>query len=760
MRKVVALVLGFWLMLGLALPAAAAEPGAAVQGLVTDESGRPLAGAEVEVYRLETGLTKVLTTDSGGRFRLEAPGLANGQMWQLRAVAAGYKTAETGWIELAQSRYQRFRLAAARGDLAITVANRAGEPFTGAEVRVIGPNGVVAHDKLTGAAYQVPGLAAGEYRVLVWANGAAAPVQTVTVVAGRRTATTVFLDQAGLAVSGEVLSSVTGAPVVGAAVKLLRDDGTLVKLGYTDEGGLFRFDLAEGTGGTYKALVSSPGYRSTATEPTAAAEGGNLDWSGSAALQLTPLTGTVSGTLLDSEGHYLAKVPVVLEQKGFGQVAEGITSDKGVFSFEGVAAGSEIAYRVTANHDGVVAATPWAPISAGVNNELPLQARKLGYSTYGEGTVSGLVVDQSGAPVSGAKLELIIRGRVAYTAYSRADGTFLFDDVTASVAYFNSTAEPYRLRVSKDGFATASEVVVAGAETSEFTVTHNVRTVVRAVLHPVRSTVRGRVVDDRGRGIAGATVWVRTDGGQFEAKVKTDAAGWYKADEAPAGAAYRYTVSAEAKGYRPVEGVAAAPVVQAFQALPTLKLAYAQATVMGQVHLPDGTPQAEAAVALWSQGRELGRAITGEDGTYRFTVTVPTGDEPLLQTAHATCCGPVALEISPEELQAAAGGTLTRDLTMRGPSGLAGRIFAADGSAGAGVLVEILADGLGVVGSTRSDDTGLYRFETLPADQAGTFWVRAGVGETRTLHLPGQEGAVPVVQVTPGVISIQDLMVK
>jgi protocatechuate 3,4-dioxygenase beta subunit len=762
MRKVLALVLGFWLMLGIALPAAAAEPGAGARGVVLDEAGRPISGAEVELYRLDAGLVTVLTTDAEGRFAWAAGGLAQGQLWKLRAVARGYATGETGWIELARNRYQSFRLAAKTGDLSITVRDGAGDPFGGYEITVTGPYGVVLQEQMTGAGTGLQGVPTGSYTIAVAAPGYAAAVRTVEVAAGRRATATVTVEAAGLRASGEVRDNATGAPVWGARAWLLREDATLVGLAYTDEGGLFQFDLPEGAGGSYKLLVTARGYRNTTTNLQAAAGGRDLDWSGAAAISLEPLHGTITGMLLRDEGEYMPRLPVVLERKGYGKVAEVTADDKGQFRFDAVLAGPDLEYRVVVNKDQFVAATPWAPIRAGVTTDVILKSRPAVFGTVGTGSVAGLVTDPNGAPVAGAQLELLNRGNVIYRGQTRTDGTFLFEHVNAPIGFGGRPGEPYTLRVSKDGYATVTEATVGGAPVTEFQVVPEARTVVSAVLYPAAASLRGRIVDARGRGIAGATVWVRAEGDQYEAKVSTDAAGWYKADGAPAGAAYRYTVSAEAKGFVPVEGIAAGPVVRTFQALPTLTLASARTTVMGRVQGPDGTPRTGLTVTLRSQGKEIARAVTDEGGNYRLSgVTIPrSGGSLLLTTAPMDCCTSAAAEVTGAELRAAAGGAIARDLVVYGHGGLTGQALGPDGAALAGVEIEIVADGMGVVGIARTDETGTYRFVNLPTQWASLFWVRPGKGEVRSLHLPGHEGEVPVVRVAPGETSVQDLLVK
>lgn len=757
MRKMLALVLGLLLTLGLAAPAVAAAV-SAVQGVVTDEHGSPLQGAEVEVYRLDGGLKTVLRTDAAGRFRLEQA-VAPGEFWQLRALARGYRTAETGWIELDRQRYQSFRLTAIVGDLTVLATDKNGEPVRGYEISILGPGGALTREQVAGAGFGIQGLTAGEYKVFVGAPGYLTGSRPVTVTAGRSTAVTVELEKAGFTVTGSVRSALTGAPILGAVVKLVREDQTLVRLGYTDTSGQFRLELTEGAGGSYRLQVSAHGYKSAATAAASVSGGQELDFTGDAGIALQPLTGTITGTLQRANGNYMPKLPVALELKGFGQVAEVTANENGEFRFDEVAAAPDLLYRLVAAKDSVIATTTWAPVLPGINNQILIKARDGAYMVGGTGSVSGLVLDPAGAPVPGAEVALLARGNVIYSTSTRDDGTFLFTYVNASVGYPGVAREPYTVRVTKPGYAPATEFTAAGVEGTELLVSHDVRSVLKAVLRPAVSDLQGRITDSQGRGIAKATVWVRADGGRFEAKISTDANGWYKVSAAPAGPGFRYTVSAEAPGYLPVEGVDAGVLTAAFQSLPTLKLTSARVLVMGRVQAQDGSPVAGMTVRLLGQGKEYGRAVTDEGGNYRFTVTPPrSGGVMLLEARSETCCGPVALEVAGADLKAAAGATLSRDLTVLPQGRLTGRVIGEDGLPRAGVQVDLMAEGIGVYASVRSDQDGNYTFAGI--EWTGPFWVRAGQGETRTLSLPGQPGVVPMVRIAPGRAAVQDLLVQ
>jgi outer membrane receptor protein involved in Fe transport len=67
-------------------------------GLVTDESGAVVPGAQVAVTNIETGIARNVQTDSGGRYRV--PSLVPGR-YEIEAQVAGFETAVRSGIQLA-----------------------------------------------------------------------------------------------------------------------------------------------------------------------------------------------------------------------------------------------------------------------------------------------------------------------------------------------------------------------------------------------------------------------------------------------------------------------------------------------------------------------------------------------------------------------------------------------------------------------------------------------------------------------------------
>jgi outer membrane receptor protein involved in Fe transport len=93
------LALGVVLACGLAgIPASAQTVGASLQGTIYDPSGAVLPRTRVEIRNVETGATRSLTADDGGRWR--EPVLLPGE-YEIRASAPGFQTVVRKGIHLA-----------------------------------------------------------------------------------------------------------------------------------------------------------------------------------------------------------------------------------------------------------------------------------------------------------------------------------------------------------------------------------------------------------------------------------------------------------------------------------------------------------------------------------------------------------------------------------------------------------------------------------------------------------------------------------
>ncbi|MFT5359144.1 MAG: hypothetical protein ACI9KE_006387, partial [Polyangiales bacterium] len=230
------------------------------------------------------------------------------------------------------------------------------------------------------------------------------------------------------------------------------------------------FSLSDVAPGTVRVVARAPGF---ATESVVADVGrGNLR------LVLTP-SGTLAGVVRDAEGQPARGATVILAGSGVWPPREYECDDDGRYRIDDIAPGVyELWARAT--HER-------SPPRSGITLEagdalfIPLQMVPGDH-------VSGIVIDSEGAPIAGAEV-LVVDGGLALApirTMSGADGRFHIEPLLP-VAYERS----YLAQAS--GYL-PGRASAAGSD-------EELRIVLEA-----GSTLRGRVVDERGRPVAGALV--------------------------------------------------------------------------------------------------------------------------------------------------------------------------------------------------------------------------------------------------------------
>ncbi len=151
----------------------------------------------------------------------------------------------------------------------------------------------------------------------------------------------------------------------------------------------------------------------------------------------------------------------------------------------------------------------------------------LNVSSMVPGTISGTVTDQNGDTVEDADVELQDdQGNPVETTQTDNFGVYSFTDVDPG---------DYTVIATKTGYKSDQGDVTLGSGGSE-----------TRDLQIEQGTIRGKVVDEDGKGIEDADVELRDDNGDLVRETKTDAGGNFRFDDLPLGT---YTVIIKASGY-------------------------------------------------------------------------------------------------------------------------------------------------------------------------------------------------------------------
>jgi protocatechuate 3,4-dioxygenase beta subunit len=490
----------FLLLLGL-LPAVSATVEIPVRGRVLDEVGRPVAGATVELLPVlsapaeaqlwregKTSPDPVARAASGadGRFRIAAPDLG---LWQVRVEAQGFVPVEIGLLPLSEARELEPAVLKPDVGLQVRVLDPKGLPLAGARVWAVGrereeegrswnfwhPAWRWGSSDAAGTA-TLPRSEEEELRLSAFVSGH--PVLDALL----------FPDQAAIelrAVAGcprrvEVRDP-AGKPVAGAAV--LSDSFSASRgwvLGATAaDGGLTIFAPCERRA-RLGVEASDGGHADAVLEPGASGQPAvqiallpAIRWDG----RVVTAEGTepVAGALVWSENDPGAAV----RTDARGRYSLSVSRTTSVYAFSAVIAG-----RSVECHGQV-----FAPGATQVQAAGPTLSMATGSH------VEGMVVDGSGAPVAG------VRVQGGYGSWSAADPQTLSDDE----GRFHLETQPqqrlsyYKLLAVREGYAPSIvEIGKPGLDLSHLMI----------VLAPGRRIV-GRIVDGESRPVAGAELILR-----------------------------------------------------------------------------------------------------------------------------------------------------------------------------------------------------------------------------------------------------------
>ncbi|MEE9115784.1 MAG: carboxypeptidase-like regulatory domain-containing protein, partial [Thermoplasmata archaeon] len=151
----------------------------------------------------------------------------------------------------------------------------------------------------------------------------------------------------------------------------------------------------------------------------------------------------------------------------------------------------------------------------------------LNVSSMVPGTISGTVRDQNGDTVDDADVELQDdQGNTVETTQTDNNGEYSFTGVDPG---------DYTVIATKTGYKSDQGDVTLGSGGSE-----------TRDLQIEQGTIRGKVVDEDGKGIEDADVELRDDNGNLVRETTTDGSGNFRFDDLPLGT---YTVIIKASGY-------------------------------------------------------------------------------------------------------------------------------------------------------------------------------------------------------------------
>lgn len=760
-----------------------------VAGSVVEEATRqPIAGARVSLHHPQGAFDLVAASGEDGTFAIEGVPPVRGA-W-LRAAAAGFaprwvrevdlaagERIDAGAIGLERGPALRGRVVdparrpVAGAQLLLLPGNAPANPFTDYDLstilkEVFGESRALdAAASAADGAFVFPCVGPGQYVVAARKPGLQVRYSDALMIrAGMEAPILELVLHAGRRVAGSVKDE-GGAPVAGALVAAMDQEaaftsGFKTEKRTTDAGGRFAFDMLGPV--QLNLLVRATGF---------AAQARMVDTRETGPIDIVMRRGArIAGRVFDQvSGAGIAGVPVIAISFGDGDgIAESSTDAEGRYEIASGPSGKEINLLVRAPGYTPAAGisdreSPFGEQHIAIGELAPGSEVRQDVPMLGGASVSGRVVDaDTGAGIAGAEVResrggFFGGGGTSVVTTSGADGAFTLAPVGAG---------KFRLQAKKEGWYSEADRARGNPDTGEEP--PDPRLLVAAAGQKIEGRevslrrgldVAGRVVDERGKAVAGAEVNAAADqasgrDGFFFDMVRGE------------------SVITDASGRFLVSGLPRSPVTfQAFHpdhpaggetgcdlgagAPPDLQIVVSRGgSVAGELLLPDNLPAAGYRLAFEPKDGKVverksfwalrGRLEAETDGDGRFRLDgLPLGrgllklapwNQPADAYVGANADGEQRLKwiLEPQgtEVFLRTGEIAEAHLLLRAPLAISGTVAFEDGmpvlaalimargeAGGDGVMAEVRPDGGFEVSGLAS---GRYLIEVLERRESGT----------------------------------------
>ncbi len=555
-----------------------------VTGTVTDQASAPIAGALVKLVNTAGVTISQVTTGAGGTYLF--PSVTPGA-YTVTVSANSYQS-DSAAINVfkAQSTSHNVVLQALPAQLSGVVTGPGNVPIAGALVDVLNQTGLPVTETVTDGtgAYLLNNLTAGVYQVRVSAAGFSSQLAGVSLSPGDVKNLSFSLSALPGTVSGTIADEQTSADIANSSVKLVTNEGIIVRSTLTDSNG--EYTLASIPPGSYVLVVSAEGYASK-TIGIQVSAGSTTQ----ADLSLAALAGVLSGTVTNTGLSPIANATVTV-WKGTVPIAHALTDSTGGFLFPHLAPDS---YFVTVGADTYSASVLGATV-------FPMQMTILNFVLVSfAGTLAGQVVDSLNQPIQGAVVtvrENTTAGAVVAAVLTDGNGQYVVPGLQA---------RSYVALISAAGKASyvTGVMINSGATTT-----------LNAQLADLPGALLGTILDaSTGLPIIGASVQVsvRNSAGAVVASAFSDPSGNYLISGLSPGG---YTVTVSASNYQ--GNSASANVPPNGSVTVSMSLSPSPGEIQGGV-LAQGTmtPIAGALVhVLDSNGSLVASSLTDSQGSF------------------------------------------------------------------------------------------------------------------------------------------------
>ncbi|MET3728315.1 5-hydroxyisourate hydrolase-like protein (transthyretin family) [Fictibacillus halophilus] len=556
-----------------------------LSGSVQDNEGNVFPGAVILVKNADSDvLISRAVTDTNGNYVIGEllPG-----SYIVTANIVDYQTSLSGAVITAGvASVVNFTLMPDPSAISGTIINSdTGEPLAGVSVvvQLLDSNGLIINTTFSDndGVFIVEDLMPSTYTVVVASEGFQTASASVTLTPGSVSSVTISLAPSPGFVTGKLIDSLSGQPVVGATINISNTLGAFVDSAVTSTDGTF---LSLGLpGGVYTLTAVAEGYETKilgVVVPAGLTKFVNFE--------LQPNPGTITGTVAPAAVGLVLQL-YTMDNQFINTVA---ATPEGDFLFQSLAPGNYIVKAVAVNY------------SVGITGAFVVSGQTTNISLSilpNPGSVSGNLISDLGAPVSNATVSLFDLNETPIgSGTTDADGNYTISNIPAG---------SYAVVIRAGGYANATGNVAVGPgqEVTEL----------NFELVTIRGSISGTVSDfTTGSPIPGAAILVRDSLGILVRFSTTDQFGNFLLRNFVPGS---YAVTSSAQNYSTeITGV----IVQSDEtAGADIQLTSTVGSISGQVTDGDGIPLSGDNIQLklfGANGEFLQALIAHTDGAFQI----------------------------------------------------------------------------------------------------------------------------------------------
>lgn len=646
---------------------------ATIQGTVTNTSGNPISGANVEVLN-ETGIVIASTTTNGaGSYVLN--NLAGGT-YRVRFSASNFGIQLLGMtLTAGQTTTMNAELTPNPGTLAGTVRDDFSNiPLSGASIRVLNASGIAIAERISngGGQYVVNQLPPGTYSVAFSVNGYGTVLLGAIIQSNTTTTVNANLRRLTGLLTGAVTSN-TGTPIAGAIIELYQNN-VLVGSTVTDTNGSYTINNL--IPDSYTQVVTAANFASNTTGVIIQADETTF-----VQIPLEPNPGTLTGTVATNVTPIAGATVVVRESSSGAVVSRTVTDDQGSYTVTNLAPET---FTVTASQENFQTLAFGAIINSNQTTTVSFNL------SPNPATITGTIFNSvTGVPLTGASIEvriLNLNGTPIASTFTNPSGVYVVSNLAPGT---------YAVVVSASNFQsnTATAILTAGE-----TETTNIG------LTPSPGSISGNVTGSGGP-ISGATVRITDLNGLTILTTLTDPEGNYLVTGLAPGS---YNVVVSAEGFQ--TNVTGAVVQPNLITIRDLNLAPNPGTITGQLSPALGG----GIIQLFTADNILiSSTTTAPGGLFRFDSVAPG--------QYTITAAMINFQTSVAGVSVFAGQTSSVSITLQpNPASVSGQITSTSGGPIKDAVVQLLDENETIIGIGTTDLNGNYSIGNLPP---GTFQV-------------------------------------